>query len=675
MPPLYEIKLYHSGVMDCSGLEPVYVGGKSDTVYIDHDSMCYYELKHSVGIGFVEYKFIEGIWYLEPNKSMGEGLHKVRNDYDVKNGLVGAIASDLKITIFMTGFSINEYGADNEDGTMGDIEDGANGDNDPYDVHTPPENSVVGPEFTHLLGDELRTTDDEFEDALFTIGVRRTKRRVAYMAYSSGEEVEQGLVASLNTLMPYAEHRKCARHVFANWKIKHTQEELRELFWEAVYTCNQSAWRNKMEVLQILENDETGTKKPCKDFLDQDPKTFCRAFMSSVPKCDSVESNICETFNSVIVKCRGRRILDMLEEIRLYAMKRVVKKHKLFARCTDVICPRIRTILENAKIRSRNCLTFPTLNGVCEVKEFGDGYVVDLRNNTCSCGYFTLSGIPCNHAVAAIAFMRLKLEDHVDPVYHTERVMQAYGYGVPAIVGRQAWPPAEGYDVLPPLGKRMPGRPKKVRRKEAAELQGRPRKSAPGFHLSRRGMIMHCRTCRREGHNSRNCPDAEQPMADPLAEAVPPGATVGAVDDMSVRPRTEGRTNTDPVHVREEAAINPQVGEASAAQRPARKKSKCKTCGFTGHNSRTCPSKSGVQPMAMNVQARRVVERETGIAQTGYGVAYFPETGNTYFATGNNGGGVEPTRVVTRARTAAVTDGNREHQDVIDLTPAHGTRE
>ncbi|CAN1189912.1 hypothetical protein LINPERHAP2_LOCUS40179 [Linum perenne] len=96
---------------------------------------------------------------------------------------------------------------------------------------------------------------------------------------------------------------------------------------------------------------------------------------------------------------------------------------------------RIRTILENAKIQSRNCLTYPTLNGVCEVKEFGDGYVVDLRNNTCSCGYFTLSGIPCNHAVAAIAFMHLNLEEHVDLVYHIERVMQAYGDGVPAIVG------------------------------------------------------------------------------------------------------------------------------------------------------------------------------------------------------------------------------------------------
>ncbi|CAN1760025.1 hypothetical protein LINPERHAP1_LOCUS7364 [Linum perenne] len=98
------------------------------------------------------------------------------------------VASKRKLTIFMTEFSVYEYGADNEDGTIGDKEDDPVGD--PFEAHTPPENSV-GLEFTHLLDDDLRTTDDEFEDALFTIGVRMTKRRVAYMTYSSGEEVEQ----------------------------------------------------------------------------------------------------------------------------------------------------------------------------------------------------------------------------------------------------------------------------------------------------------------------------------------------------------------------------------------------------------------------------------------------------------------------------------------------------
>ncbi|CAN1176725.1 hypothetical protein LINPERHAP2_LOCUS32698 [Linum perenne] len=32
---------------------------------------------------------------------------------------------------------------------------------------------------------------------------------------------QKGLVDSLWSILPFAEHRKCARHVSANWKIKH----------------------------------------------------------------------------------------------------------------------------------------------------------------------------------------------------------------------------------------------------------------------------------------------------------------------------------------------------------------------------------------------------------------------------------------------------------------------
>ncbi|CAN1293605.1 hypothetical protein LINPERPRIM_LOCUS22094 [Linum perenne] len=75
-------------------------------------------------------------------------------------------------------------------------------------------------------------------------------------------------------------------------------------------------------------------------------------------------------------------------------------------------------------------------------------------------------------------------------------------------MGRQAWPMAEGYDVLPLKVRRMSGRPKKARCKEPAELQGQQRRSGQGVQLNRRGVIMHCRVCKAEGHNSRNCPQA-----------------------------------------------------------------------------------------------------------------------------------------------------------------------
>ncbi|CAN1184928.1 hypothetical protein LINPERHAP2_LOCUS37249 [Linum perenne] len=318
---------------------------------------------------------------------------------------------------------------------------------------------------------------------------------------------QKGLVNSLDAEMSYAEHRKCARHVFANWKIKHTTDEAREAFWACVYACNESDWNAHCKDLEELEAANTDGKKPLRDFMVQNPKTFCRAFLSAVPKCDSVESNICETFNGVIVRCRNFRIIEMLEAIRLYVMKRVVKKHKMFKRCRDTICPRIRQIIESGKIRARNCITRATLDKVCEVNEYGSGFAVDLNNRTCTCGYYTLLGIPCLHSIAAVAYLRLDLDDFIHDLYKCSRVAKSYNYGVPALVGKQAWPDATGYTVLPPPGRRLPGRPKKARRKELAELNGQQRKKGVGTCLKRTGMIMHCRACTKPGHNARKCPN------------------------------------------------------------------------------------------------------------------------------------------------------------------------
>ncbi|CAN1317729.1 hypothetical protein LINPERPRIM_LOCUS30539 [Linum perenne] len=438
------------------------------------------------------------------------------------------------------------------------------------------------------------------------------------------DQQKVGLINALDALMPYAKHRKCARHVFANWKTKHTSDKAREAFWGAVYSCNETDWDNHCKELQQLEAANTDGKKPLQDFMVQNPKTFCRAFLSDVPKCDSVESNICETFNGVIVKCRMFRIIEMLEEIRLYVMKRIVKINKMFKRIKDTLCPRIREIIERGKIYARNCFSTATLDMVCEVKEYGLGFVVDLNNRTCSCGYYTLSGIPCVHAVAAISYLRLTVEDFVHELYKCARVAKAYGYGVPAIVGRQAWPKADGYAILPPPGRRMPGSPKKAHRKELAELQGVSRKSGPGMCLRRYGMVMHCRNCSKPGHNARACPD--KGVDAHVRNTNPPITEVNedATHSRNVRRRIEDELGNT-------AEVQPLIQPDGDV--PQRRKNRCGTCGNLGHNARKCPTKHGVQVVTMNETDRRVVDREVAIAQNGVGVTYFPHTGNTYFAT------------------------------------------
>nr|KAJ0212579.1 hypothetical protein LSAT_V11C400205570 [Lactuca sativa] len=43
----------------------------------------------------------------------------------------------------------------------------------------------------------------------------------------------KGLLQALTELLPYVEHRQCARHIYANFRKKYTGLELKNLFWEA----------------------------------------------------------------------------------------------------------------------------------------------------------------------------------------------------------------------------------------------------------------------------------------------------------------------------------------------------------------------------------------------------------------------------------------------------------
>ncbi|CAN1144750.1 hypothetical protein LINPERHAP2_LOCUS14279 [Linum perenne] len=46
---------------------------------------------------------------------------------------------------------------------------------------------------------------------------------------------QKDLVDSLQELLPLVEHRKCAQHVYVNWKIKHKSAARRKAFWDVVY--------------------------------------------------------------------------------------------------------------------------------------------------------------------------------------------------------------------------------------------------------------------------------------------------------------------------------------------------------------------------------------------------------------------------------------------------------
>lgn len=111
-------------------------------------------------------------------------------------------------------------------------------------------------------------------------------------------------------MAPNAEHRHCARHIYANWRKKYAGKKFKGLFWNIVRSTSQTAFDHSMNQLRVESKDAA------EGFYSQQPRSFCKSLITSYTKTDVVVNNICETFNSQILRFRDKPLIDMLDGIR-----------------------------------------------------------------------------------------------------------------------------------------------------------------------------------------------------------------------------------------------------------------------------------------------------------------------------------------------------------------------
>ena len=157
----------------------------------------------------------------------------------------------------------------------------------------------------------------------------------------------QGIIEAAKDVMPLAEHRQCARHIYANFRKKFTGVLFRNLFWKAA----KASYPAKFE--QIMTCIKQNSKEAHKHLMDRNPESWSRAFFKTDRCCDAVENGISECFNSMIVEARRKPIINMLEDIRVGMMERLQKMREKHTKWSDTICPNIRKKFELLKDKHR----------------------------------------------------------------------------------------------------------------------------------------------------------------------------------------------------------------------------------------------------------------------------------------------------------------------------------
>ncbi|GKV01398.1 hypothetical protein SLEP1_g13955 [Rubroshorea leprosula] len=255
----------------------------------------------------------------------------------------------------------------------------------------------------------------------------------------------QAILSTIELILPEAEHRHYARYIYCNWaKLGHRGDEMKICFWNCAKATFQDDFTDKSG--DLFAKYRQGHD----DLLGYPREHWCKAFIQDNCKCDSIDNNISETFNSWILRARCKAIIAMNDHIRDQLMVRIVDKRLFVEKWPegDDIAPRIRKKLEELKAESQGCSVQPNGVNEFEVNDGGDQHVVKFDDKTCTCTYWQVSGVPFPHALACIRYKRWRVKHYISDFYKKEKYLVAYAYPLQCIrKGTKAWK-AVGKDVL-----------------------------------------------------------------------------------------------------------------------------------------------------------------------------------------------------------------------------------
>jgi len=186
--------------------------------------------------------------------------------------------------------------------------------------------------------------------------------------------------------------------VYANWKKKFKKKEYQKKWWICAKASNMTLFnRAKAKLAQ-------DTREGARTIVNSGPKHYCRTWFKLGSNCDSVDNNICESFNKWIIDARFYPVITLLEAIRCKVMVRIQQQRYAAEKWSGLVCPNIQKKLKYYIKQSGYCHAVSNGRDAYEVRHFDHRFLVSLVDRTCSCRYWQLSGLPCPHAISCIFF-------------------------------------------------------------------------------------------------------------------------------------------------------------------------------------------------------------------------------------------------------------------------------
>ncbi|XP_077242697.1 uncharacterized protein LOC143883233 [Tasmannia lanceolata] len=240
-----------------------------------------------------------------------------------------------------------------------------------------------------------------------------------------------------------------------------------------------------------------------------------KGLMQAVPKgerYDVLTTNRSECYNAVLKDARKLPIAAAVELTRFKSSEYIQKRQAMGLQWETKCTHYAEKHLGLAREQGRGYTAYRVGVHEFEVRSRDHHDVVNLLQQTCTCREFQTLGLPCGHAMAAIAITDFDEYDYCHKWFRIEMYRETYCEVLHPTVDRTQWelPPEPLQTVLPPIAKRPPGRPRT--RRSDRELQS-------GVHRK-------CTICGKLSHNKRTCREPPMERQLPDESSIGPSAPV-----------------------------------------------------------------------------------------------------------------------------------------------------
>ncbi|KAL0333133.1 UNVERIFIED_CONTAM: hypothetical protein Scaly_2214800 [Sesamum calycinum] len=187
---------------------------------------------------------------------------------------------------------------------------------------------------------------------------------------------QKGLVETINEVVPHAINRRCARHIYANFRSQFAGTALKRYFWQAARSYSAAGFNFALYKIKEL-------KPAAYEWLLKIPaEMWSRHAFDPRIKNDHVTNNISESFNHWVGELRSKPILTLVDGLRAKLMSRLQKRKQKGIKWSGLVVPNVVKGLNLVKEESRKCHLLVAGDYEFEVQDENINYIVNLRERT-----------------------------------------------------------------------------------------------------------------------------------------------------------------------------------------------------------------------------------------------------------------------------------------------------